>query len=126
MIFNKRQQRQRRKPSIRVFVCLRDLRYLLLNIGFLSFLVARRVGRPVWGITACALVASFAFTFRTGVVPPTFKQNLIVWFGFATGREQLQIALLQSAVPLILGLWAWRRTARHVAGEINEPGLTTR
>lgn len=88
--------------------------------------MARRAGRPVWGLTACTLVALFAFTFRTGVIPPTVEHNLLIWFGPSNGRRQWQTGMLQSAVPLVLGLWAWRRMARHMAGEFNEPGLTTR
>jgi hypothetical protein len=81
--------------------------------AWLFLAMARRAGRPVWGITACALVALFAFAFRTGVLPPTFKRNLTVWFGPPNGLHQWQIGLLQSAVPLALGLWAWRRMTRH-------------
>ena len=75
--------------------------------------MARRAGRPVWGITACAPVAVFAFTFRTGVIPPTVEHNLLIWFGPPNGLHQWQTGLLQSVVPLVLGLWAWLRMTRH-------------
>jgi hypothetical protein len=81
--------------------------------AWLFLAMARRAGRPVWGITACALVAVFAFTFRTGVIPPTVEHNLLIWFGPPNGLHHWQIGLLQSAVPLVLGLWAWLRMTRH-------------
>jgi hypothetical protein len=81
--------------------------------AWLFLAMARRAGRPAWGITACALVAVLAFTFRTGVIPPTVEHNLLIWFGPPNGLQHWQTGLVQAAVPLVLGLWAWLRMTRH-------------
>ena len=47
----------------------------ILTAAFFSY-VARRAGRPGWGMVACALVAYFAFVNIYEVYPPTEAYNL--------------------------------------------------
>lgn len=97
-----------------------SLAYLTLYIlrfapfGLTAFFfarMARHANKPAWGLAACACVAGFAYMFRTVIEPPTDRYALMLRVGldFEHGLHQWQNGLVQMAVPLLLGVWAWRR-----------------
>ena len=81
--------------------------------AFLFARMARRAKQPAWGLAACACVAVFAYLFRAIIEPPTDRYALMlrVGLGYEHGLRQWGNGLMQMAVPLLLGLWTWRRQA---------------
>lgn len=88
------------------------LRFVPFGVTALFFIrMSRHAKNPWWGSAACGCVAGLAFLFRAIIEPPTDQYALMlrVGLGYEHGLYQWQNGLLQMAVPLLLGLWAWRR-----------------
>jgi hypothetical protein len=73
-------------------------------LAWLFLELSRRVARPVWGLFAGGLLAFLALNFSPTVLP-----GLEVYFSLGGFLSYRPDRLIQSALPVMLCLWAWWR-----------------